>query len=77
MVLWVFNFQTTRFSETNNYNRQVLPHPPVLRGVETVVSTLKKNGHTVIPWTPHKHDFGHNLINNIYASDGNTVRKDT
>ncbi|KAF3386419.1 Acetamidase [Penicillium rolfsii] len=49
----------------------VLPHPPILRGVETVVSTLKKNGHTVIQWMPYKHDFGHNLINSIYASDGN------
>ncbi|KAJ5492991.1 Acetamidase [Penicillium diatomitis] len=50
----------------------VMPHPPILRGIETVVSTLKKNGHKVLPWTPYKHDFGHNLINNIYASDGNT-----
>ncbi|KAI2792890.1 Acetamidase [Penicillium oxalicum] len=50
----------------------VLPHPPILRGIETVVSTLKDHGHQVIPWTPYKHDFGHNLIGNIYASDGNT-----
>ncbi|KAF7713053.1 Acetamidase [Penicillium ucsense] len=50
----------------------VMPHPPILRGIETVVSTLKKHGHKVLPWTPYKHDFGHNLINNIYASDGNT-----
>lgn len=53
---------------------QVLPHPPILRGIETVVSTLKQNGHSVIPWTPYKHDFGFNLINGIYAADGNTVR---
>ncbi|KAJ5390505.1 Acetamidase [Penicillium cataractarum] len=49
----------------------VLPHPPILRGIEMVVSTLKKNGHTVAPWTPYKHNFGHDLINDIYAADGN------
>lgn len=52
---------------------QVLPHPPILRGIETVVSTLKKNGHNVVPWTPYKHDFAVDLINGIYASDGCTV----
>ncbi|KAJ5132644.1 acetamidase [Penicillium atrosanguineum] len=50
----------------------VLPHPPILRGIEKVVSTLKENGHSVHPWTPYKHDFGHDLINNIYAADGCT-----
>ncbi|KAJ5683972.1 acetamidase [Penicillium maclennaniae] len=50
----------------------VLPHPPILRGIETVVSTLKENGHSVHPWTPHKHDYGHDLINKIYAADGCT-----
>ncbi|RHZ70341.1 hypothetical protein CDV55_108460 [Aspergillus turcosus] len=50
----------------------VLPHPPILRGIEKVVSTLTQNGHSVHPWTPYKHDFGHNLINNIYAADGST-----
>lgn len=33
---------------------------------------MKKNGHTVIPWKPYKHDFAVNLINGIYASDGGT-----
>lgn len=50
----------------------VLPHPPILRGIEKVVSTLNQNGHSVHPWTPYKHDFGHDLINNIYAADGST-----
>ncbi|OQE28437.1 hypothetical protein PENSTE_c003G01069 [Penicillium steckii] len=50
----------------------VLPHPPVTRGVEMVVSTLKKHGHQVLPWLPYKHDFGHDLIGDIYASDGST-----
>jgi len=55
-----------------NSDGVVLPHPPILRGVQTVVDTMKKNGHTVIPWKPYKHDFAVNLINSIYASDGGT-----
>ncbi|KAL4902342.1 Acetamidase [Aspergillus multicolor] len=53
-----------------NFDGNVLPHPPILRGIETTVSALKKAGHTVSPWTPYKHDFGHTLISNIYAADG-------
>lgn len=46
-----------------------------MRGVETVVETLKKHDHTVVPWTPYKHDFAVDLINGIYASDGgNDIR---
>jgi len=41
-----------------------------------VVSTLKKHGHQVLPWLPYKHDFGHDLIGDIYSSDGSTVSKD-
>ncbi|KAG9243086.1 amidase signature domain-containing protein [Calycina marina] len=48
----------------------VTPHPPILRGVDTVLSTLKEAGHTIFPWTPYKHGHAHNLINTIYASDG-------
>jgi amidase len=55
-----------------NCDGVVLPHPPILRGVETVVSTLKKAGHDVFPWTPYKHDYAVNLINGIYAGDGGT-----
>ncbi|KAJ5240143.1 acetamidase [Penicillium chermesinum] len=50
----------------------VLPHPPVLRGIEIVKSVLEQHKHTVIPWTPHRHDFGHTLVNAIYTSDGCT-----
>lgn len=52
---------------------QVLPHPPVLRAVDTVISTLKKNGHNLIEWTPHKHGFAVDMINGIFAADGSTV----
>lgn len=52
---------------------QVLPHPPVLRAMDTVVSTLKKNGHHPMEWTPYNHDFAVDLINGIFAADGSTV----
>ncbi|APA13135.1 hypothetical protein SS1G_14033 [Sclerotinia sclerotiorum 1980 UF-70] len=47
----------------------VLPHPPVLRGIKTVIDALKKNGHEVFKWTPYKHDHAQNLINAIYGAD--------
>nr|AAK29061.1 acetamidase [Aspergillus rugulosus] len=53
-----------------NFDGNVLPHPPILRGVETTITALAKAGHTVTPWTPYKHDFGHDLISHIYAADG-------
>jgi amidase len=55
-----------------NCDGNVLPHPPILRGVETVVSTMKKAGHTVVPWEPYKHPYAVDLINGIYAGDGGT-----
>ncbi|TVY81858.1 Acetamidase [Lachnellula suecica] len=55
-----------------NCDGVVLPHPPILRGVETVVSTMKKAGHDVFQWTPYKHEYAVNLINGIYAGDGGT-----
>ncbi|CAH0027283.1 unnamed protein product [Clonostachys rhizophaga] len=48
----------------------VLPHPPILRGVQTVVDKLQSAGHTVNPWTPIDHTFAVNLANKVYASDG-------
>lgn len=56
---------------------QVLPHPPILRGIETVVSTLRKNGHDVVEWTPYKHDYAVYLLYSIYTADGCAdVRRD-
>nr|BAB84516.1 acetamidase [Monascus purpureus] len=55
-----------------NCDGNVLPHPPVLRGLDTVVSVLKKNGHSIVPWTPYKHDFAVDLIYGIYSADGST-----
>ncbi|KAI4688056.1 uncharacterized protein J4E84_004984 [Alternaria hordeiaustralica] len=55
-----------------NCDGNVLPHPPVLRGIEQVVDVLKQNKHKVVPWTPYKHDFAHDLANKIYGADGST-----
>ncbi|KAH6676587.1 amidase signature domain-containing protein, partial [Halenospora varia] len=55
-----------------NCDGNVLPHPPILRGIEMVVSTMKNAGHTLFEWKPYKHDFAHDLINGIYAADGGT-----
>lgn len=55
-----------------NCDGVVLPHPPILRGVESVVSALKKAGHNVFPWTPYKHGYAVEMIGGIYASDGGT-----
>jgi len=51
-----------------------MPHPPIVRGIETVVSTLKQNNHTLVEWQPYKHEYAFNLINGVYASDGGKVR---
>ncbi|CAG8908704.1 unnamed protein product [Penicillium egyptiacum] len=50
----------------------VLPHPPVLRAVQTVINKLSEAGHTVLPWEPYRHAHGVSLANRIYASDGGT-----
>jgi amidase len=52
-----------------NCDGVVMPHPPILRGIDKVVSTLRENGHTVTDWKPYKHDYAVDLIQNIYASD--------
>ncbi|KAJ4196028.1 Acetamidase [Fusarium falciforme] len=55
-----------------NCDGVVLPHPPILRGVQTVVDKLREEGHTVVPWEPYKHSYAVDLLNKIYASDGGT-----
>ncbi|KAH8901510.1 Acetamidase [Thozetella sp. PMI_491] len=54
-----------------NFDGNVLPHPPILRGVDMVVEALKKKGHNLVPWTPYQHPFAVDLINGIYSGDGN------
>ncbi|OQE43441.1 hypothetical protein PENCOP_c003G03547 [Penicillium coprophilum] len=57
---------------TYHHDSVVLPHPPILRGIDLVRSTLEKNGHNVFSWIPHEHELGVKLINKIYAADGCT-----
>ncbi|KND93498.1 Acetamidase [Tolypocladium ophioglossoides CBS 100239] len=49
---------------------RVLPHPPVIRAMQTVVNRAKQAGHMVVPWEPYKHPYAVDLANRIYASDG-------
>ena len=48
----------------------MLPHPPILRGVEMVISTLKKAGHDVVEWVPYEPAYAHALVSKVYISDG-------
>jgi amidase len=41
--------------------------------VDKVLGSLKDNGNTVVPWTPYKHDYAADLINQIFAADGCAV----
>lgn len=53
-----------------NCDGVVLPHPPILRGIEKVTSVLKENGHKVVPWEAYRHPYAVDLIQGIYAADG-------
>lgn len=60
-----------------DFDGKVLPHPPILRGIQKVVDTLKQNGHQVFEWKPYKHDYAHDLLGKIYSSDaGKDIRAD-
>lgn len=45
----------------------------MLRALDKVLGLLKDNGNTVVPWTPYKHDYAADLINQIFAADGCAV----
>lgn len=49
----------------------VKPHPPIIRGIDTVVSKLK--GHyniEVVDFPPYKHDEAWHIISSLYFADG-------
>lgn len=49
----------------------VKPHPPILRGINTLLSNLKDNANIeVIPFPPYKHDQAWQIISKLYFSDG-------
>jgi amidase len=47
-----------------------MPHPPILRGIQLVVSALQRAGHTIVEWRPYKHKYAVDLIRLIYRADG-------
>ncbi|KAJ0421214.1 Acetamidase [Aspergillus carlsbadensis] len=52
-----------------DFDGNVLPHPPVLRGIEMAVNSLRDSGHKVVPWTPYNHQHGCELMKRIWAAD--------
>ncbi|KAH8649196.1 acetamidase [Xylariales sp. PMI_506] len=60
-----------------NDDGNVLPHPPVLRAMDTVLDAVKKAGHKVVPWDTRLHPEAVRLVHQIYQSDGNRDIADT
>lgn len=54
-----------------DFDGTVMPHPPIRRAIKEVVAALQAQGHRVVPWKPFDHARGVDLINKIYAADGN------
>ncbi|CAF3280601.1 unnamed protein product [Rotaria sp. Silwood2] len=46
-----------------------MPHPPILRGIQQVITALRNVGHTVVEWQPYKHKDAVDLLNKILAAD--------
>jgi amidase len=47
-----------------------MPHPPILRGIQKVITALRNAGHTVVEWQPYKHKYGDDLLEKVLAADG-------
>jgi amidase len=49
----------------------VKPHPPILRGIKTLVSRLEKNPDIeIVEFPPYKHDEAWRIISSLYFADG-------
>ncbi|KXJ90469.1 acetamidase [Microdochium bolleyi] len=60
-----------------NFDGMALPHPPILRAIQSAVDALKAAGHNVIPWKPYKHDVAMEMLNKVYNADGGVdLRRD-
>lgn len=57
------------------FDGYIMPHPPILRGIQIVIDALRKNGHTVVEWQPHKHQYAASLSNKIVFADGTAAIK--
>lgn len=47
-----------------------MPHPPVLRAIQQLMTSLQQAGHQVVEWKPHEHKHAGELFNKILAADG-------
>lgn len=53
------------------FDGSVMPHPPIQRALAEVIAGLKAHGHKVITWPTYDHARGVDIIQRIYAADGN------
>lgn len=54
-----------------------MPHPPILRGIQQVITALQKAGHTVVEWEPYKHDYATEICTPIFFADGGAAIRRT
>ncbi|CAF3766101.1 unnamed protein product [Rotaria sp. Silwood1] len=52
------------------FDGTIMPHPPILRGIQQVITALRKAGHIVVQWQPYKHKYAADLIEKIFSADG-------
>ncbi|CAF4555030.1 unnamed protein product, partial [Rotaria sp. Silwood2] len=63
-------FGITTVNGVMGFDGVVMPHPPILRGIQMVVNALRRAGHTVVEWQPYKHKYAVDLVRKIYRADG-------
>ncbi|CAF3700813.1 unnamed protein product [Rotaria sp. Silwood1] len=63
-------FGVTTVNGVLGFDGVVMPHPPILRGIQMVVNALQRAGHTVVEWRPYKHKYAVDLVRSIYRADG-------
>lgn len=54
-----------------DFDGLVMPHPPIQRAIREVIAGLNAHGHKVISWPAYDHARGTDIINRVYAADGN------
>jgi Asp-tRNA(Asn)/Glu-tRNA(Gln) amidotransferase A subunit family amidase len=55
----------------------VKPHPPILRGINTLVDKLRGNPDIdIVDFPPHKHDEAWRIIASLYFGDGASEEKE-
>jgi amidase len=53
-----------------------MPHPPILRGIQTIITVLRQAGHTIVEWQPYKHKYASNLSSiALFADRGAAIRR--